>query len=125
MKRASFILIILLLFSCKSNRDEATVQYFVNGSNASDIANIQYTFGDNLISLPSSPASLPWEYTYKLWTDSEDTYTAFLSTENLSTNPVTLEIIINGKIKNQVTFSDQNVTKSIQVVIDLWNDNWD
>jgi hypothetical protein len=120
MQKLFIILLAIAMFSCKDYKDEAVVKYVISGTGT---CSIQYTIGDDYFS--TGTVTLPWEYTYKLWTtDSEREFTAYLSATYLTGSSITMEIYVDGGLQNSVTFS--NGSQNIQVAIVLeYEDDWD
>jgi hypothetical protein len=110
--------IFLPLIYCSSANDEVIVRYVVSGTATQ--ANIQYSFGDDSITLNSQ--SLPWEYTYKLWSDDYETYDLFLSGEKTAADASTLNLAIyaDNVLMNSASFSGSNEKHTIYIRVKLY-----
>jgi hypothetical protein len=120
MKKFFLIIITFIFFSlinCSFPTDEVIVRYVVSGT--ATAANIQYSFGDDSITLNGQ--SLPWEYSYKLWADDFETYDLFLSGEKTAFDGSTLNlaIYVDGLLMNSASFNGPNEKQIIYVRVKL------
>jgi hypothetical protein len=114
MKKIFFIIIVFICFfmiSCTSSTDEVIIRYVVSGT--ATAANIQYSFGDDSITLNGQ--SLPWEYSYKLWSDDYEIFDLLLSGEKTAADAssLNLEIYVDNKLMNSAAFYGPNEKQTI------------
>jgi hypothetical protein len=120
MRKLFLINIAFIFFSltnCSTVTDEVIVKYIVSGT--ATAANIQYSFGNDSITLNGQ--TLPWEYSYKLWADDYEIYDLSLTGEKTTADAssLNLEIYVDNKLINSAAFNGPNEKQAIYVRVIL------
>jgi hypothetical protein len=117
------ILLLILFLSC--SKDESTIKYSVIGTSSTANINYKTTFDgdmDNNNTVELLNESIPWEYEFKVFNKGSDNdkYTAeFCATLIQNSTSITLQIYVDGRLKNTDNISNLNEKKCIQQTIEL------